>query len=219
MEMCKYCAAPTELAGMCVECQMAFEYVQTLGSEDWAVGPTSNSKVGKSWTRTCFHVMTPVHITALNKPVYASAYSDLREAKNTELDTPTVGVYLDSLWLEHNALTVSPDFPVTVTLESTAPYPVLLVELQDYAAPPIETLREVIRVIVTLVRADHKVEIGCVGGHGRTGTILAGLTMLDGSPADQAIAHVKKIYCERAVESEAQILVLQQWGEMIATVK
>jgi len=47
-------------------------------------------------------------------------------------------------------------------------------------------------------------EIGCLGGHGRTGTALACLAVLAGhSPAD-AVAWVRTHYCDHAVETDDQ---------------
>jgi hypothetical protein len=57
-----------------------------------------------------------------------------------------------------------------------------------------------------LERADggQVVEIGCVGGHGRTGTALACLAILSGRPADEAVAWVRDHYCSEAVETTEQ---------------
>jgi hypothetical protein len=49
-----------------------------------------------------------------------------------------------------------------------------------------------------------RVEIACAGGHGRTGTALACLAVLDGLPASQAIAYVREHYAARAVETPWQ---------------
>jgi protein-tyrosine phosphatase len=45
-----------------------------------------------------------------------------------------------------------------------------------------------------------RVEFACAGGRGRTGTALACLAVLDGVPADQAVAYVRQHYDKRAVE-------------------
>jgi protein-tyrosine phosphatase len=49
-----------------------------------------------------------------------------------------------------------------------------------------------------------RVEIACAGGHGRTGTALACLAVLDGLPASQAVAYVREHYAARAVETPWQ---------------
>ncbi|MGW0810463.1 protein-tyrosine phosphatase family protein [Nonomuraea sp. NPDC002799] len=50
----------------------------------------------------------------------------------------------------------------------------------------------------------ERVEIACGGGRGRTGTALACLAVLDGVPADQAIAYVREHYTRHAVETPWQ---------------
>jgi hypothetical protein len=50
----------------------------------------------------------------------------------------------------------------------------------------------------------ERVEIACAGGHGRTGTALACLAVLDGLPASQAIAYVREHYAARAIETPWQ---------------
>jgi protein-tyrosine phosphatase len=50
----------------------------------------------------------------------------------------------------------------------------------------------------------QRVEVACQGGSGRTGTALACLAVLDGLPADQAVAYVRERYRPRAVETPGQ---------------
>jgi hypothetical protein len=50
----------------------------------------------------------------------------------------------------------------------------------------------------------ERVEIACFGGHGRTGTALACLAVLDGVPAGEAVAYVRERYHPRAVETPWQ---------------
>ncbi|MFR0352490.1 protein-tyrosine phosphatase family protein [Streptomyces sediminimaris] len=52
--------------------------------------------------------------------------------------------------------------------------------------------------------ADERVEIACGGGRGRTGTALACLAVLDGVPAEEAVAFVRRHYDRRAVETPWQ---------------
>jgi protein-tyrosine phosphatase len=52
--------------------------------------------------------------------------------------------------------------------------------------------------------ATGRVEVACGGGRGRTGTALACLAVLDGVPADEAVAWVRQHYDPRAVETRAQ---------------
>ncbi|WP_217224931.1 protein-tyrosine phosphatase family protein [Streptomyces anulatus] len=52
--------------------------------------------------------------------------------------------------------------------------------------------------------AGTRVEVACGGGMGRTGTALACLAVLDGVPADEAVAFVRDGYHRRAVETPWQ---------------
>jgi protein-tyrosine phosphatase len=63
----------------------------------------------------------------------------------------------------------------------------------------VEALRE------AWARAEtERVEIACAGGHGRTGTALACIAVLDGVPNGEAVAYVRKHYSPRAVETPWQ---------------
>lgn len=50
----------------------------------------------------------------------------------------------------------------------------------------------------------ERVEVACAGGRGRTGTALACLAVLDGVPADRAVAFVRRNYDAHAVETPWQ---------------
>ena len=55
------------------------------------------------------------------------------------------------------------------------------------------------------LRAEHeRVEVACAGGHGRTGTALACIAVLDGVPATEAVAFVRANYHRHAVETPGQ---------------
>jgi hypothetical protein len=50
----------------------------------------------------------------------------------------------------------------------------------------------------------ERVEVACAGGRGRTGTALACLAVLDGVPAEEAVAWVRARYDPHAVETPWQ---------------
>ena len=60
--------------------------------------------------------------------------------------------------------------------------------------------------------AAERVEIGCAGGHGRTGTALACLAILDGVPAAEAVAFVRAHYDRHAVETRGQRRFVAGWS-------
>ena len=59
------------------------------------------------------------------------------------------------------------------------------------------------------------VEIGCIGGHGRTGTILACMSILDkGFNPDDAINFTRDTYCSQAIETSSQERFVELFWEM-----
>ena len=61
-------------------------------------------------------------------------------------------------------------------------------------------------------RRGDVVEVGCVGGLGRTGTVLACMAVLAGEPPDSAVDWVRREYKAAAVETSAQ----EQWVRWFA---
>jgi hypothetical protein len=59
--------------------------------------------------------------------------------------------------------------------------------------------------------ATERVEIACAGGHGRTGTALACLAILDGVPSAEAVAFVRAHYDPHAVETFRQRRYVARW--------
>lgn len=50
----------------------------------------------------------------------------------------------------------------------------------------------------------QRVEVGCAGGRGRTGTVLSCIAVLDGVPQSEAVAYVRAHYHPKAVEAPWQ---------------
>jgi hypothetical protein len=98
---------------------------------------------------------------------------------------PRFGLYLDSKWQPpwDHAHLVWPDFGIPTDRRSVR---VHLIDLHDRA------------------RSGEQVELGCLGGHGRTGTALAYLAVLSGLPAADAVAWVRANYCSEAIETPDQ---------------
>jgi hypothetical protein len=71
------------------------------------------------------------------------------------------------------------------------------------AAPPdpAELLRR-LEEVRGVLRSGGRAEVFCFGGHGRTGTVLACLAVLDGEGPDAAIARLRRDYCARAVSTD-----------------
>jgi protein-tyrosine phosphatase len=61
--------------------------------------------------------------------------------------------------------------------------------------------------------ATERVEVACGGGVGRTGTALACLCVLAGTPRDEAVAYVRAHYNRRAVETPWQRRYVRTFGD------
>jgi protein-tyrosine phosphatase len=57
----------------------------------------------------------------------------------------------------------------------------------------------------------ERVEIGCRGGVGRTGTALACIAVLDGVAPDDAVRYIRERYDVRAVETPRQRRYVRQF--------
>ena len=96
---------------------------------------------------------------------------------------PDVGVWLDESWAKHGEVLDWPDGGVPRDRESAA---------------------SLIRDAFEAARRGKRVEVGCIAGHGRTGTVLACMAILAGVPAADAVTWVREHYCEKAVEPPYQ---------------
>ena len=135
--------------------------------------------------------------------VWASAYRDMpKEA--TELRAkphPDLGVYLSMSW--HEALTgmMSVGIPCPIKWD----WPFITVEWGDYSLPDSWVLNQLLTFVVGKIKSGQRIEIGCMGGHGRTGTLLAMLQVeIGGMTAKAAIDTIRRDYCDEAIEGYAQ---------------
>jgi hypothetical protein len=110
--------------------------------------------------------------------------SSIRERRERDPDR-SFGLYMDALW--------KPTWPAEI------------IDWPDFGIPadPERAARQ-IEDAYARAAAGEVVEIGCLGGLGRTGTVLACMAVLAGVfPAD-AVSWVRRSYHIRAVETEAQ---------------
>jgi hypothetical protein len=100
-------------------------------------------------------------------------------------EPPDYGLYLDPRW--------------------KPPWPHDHFDWPDFGVPgEPDRARDVLVSVLERARAGKRVELGCVGGHGRTGTALSCLAVLVGFPPSEAVAWVRANYCSRAVETPEQ---------------
>jgi hypothetical protein len=79
------------------------------------------------------------------------------------------------------------------------------VDWPDFGVPAdAEAVAAALGTLLERARSGQDVEVGCLGGHGRTGTALACLAVLAGHPAGDAVAWVRSSYCTKAVETQEQ---------------
>jgi hypothetical protein len=97
---------------------------------------------------------------------------------------PTFGLYLDRRW--------------------APPWDHAHLRWVDFGVPDATELRVALEDVLDRARRGELVEVGCLGGHGRTGTALACLAVLTGTPPGEAVAWVRAVYCEKAVETDEQ---------------
>jgi hypothetical protein len=103
-------------------------------------------------------------------------------------DQRDFGLYLDERW--------QPTWPAHV------------IAWPDHGVPtaPLEAAGQ-IRDAYRRAKAGERVEIGCLAGRGRTGTVLACMAVLAGVPGPQAVDWVRRNYDAAAVETAEQ----EQW--------
>jgi len=127
------------------------------------------------------HAVTVDVILPGGATVRASSIADRRANDPTR----TFGLYMDAAW--------RPTWPAEI------------IDWQDLGVParPEEAAQQ-IESASARAALGQVVEIGCLGGLGRTGTVLACMAVLAGVPAKDAVAWVRRSYDVRAVETDAQ---------------
>ncbi len=113
--------------------------------------------------------------------VRAAALSDRREHD----DWRQFGLYLDPAWC--------PSWPAEI------------IKWKDHDIPqfPAQAANQIRAAFVRAKGGEH-VEVGCIGGLGRTGTVLACMAVLAGVPPEEAVGWVRKKYDPCAVETCGQ---------------
>jgi hypothetical protein len=133
---------------------------------------------------------TPVRLPD-GTPVTAVSYDEADPYGRD--DPPDYGLYLDARW--------------------RPPWPHDHVAWPDFGVPDDPAgLAAGLGGALARARAGERVEIGCVGAHGRTGTALACLAVLCGHPPGTAVAWVREAYCPRAVETDDQAAFVAGFG-------
>jgi hypothetical protein len=85
--------------------------------------------------------------------------------------------------------------------------------VRDQHAPDnIKRFKKMIDWLCNQLQEGKKIHVGCIGGHGRTGTVLSAI-VAQALGEKNAIQYVRKNYCTRAVESSEQIhFLMKEYG-------
>lgn len=151
--------------------------------------------------------------------VTVSAHSDKpRENEKDDTAVPDLGMYLSVSWQDR----MSPIWGAGIkTPYGVDSYPSVYCKWADYGVVDISVVTWMVKAIRTAMEKGLSVDIGCQGGHGRTGTLLACLIAhVEGLDSANAIKAVHKRHCKEAVESLSQEnLVREYCGEEKLVIK
>lgn len=133
-----------------------------------------------TFSSRCHHYNVPV-VMKDGTTIYASSCHD----RPLDAPAPDWGLYLDSMW-RAAGMAYTVDWP-------------------DMSLP-----KRFDRVAWAIIDVFNKagegmwVEVGCIGGHGRTGTALACMAVLGGMKPAEAIEYVRSSYCAKTLETKEQ---------------
>jgi hypothetical protein len=145
------------------------------------------------YTRICKHWRVPVKVGQYT--IKCSAYLDAPAWANSRNRIQFNGILLDYIWIN-----------------IVKPYNVEFVDWPDMHVVSVGYLDSLVDSSIKLLEKGAVLNIGCIGGHGRTGTLLAALIMkIENLQAGAAIIEARKRYCELAIETNAQEKLLYRY--------
>jgi len=159
---------------------------QHRNDEDWIDFGGSGKK---TYTERCYHPHPPLPLPNSDFVIYGGSCSS---PVITDAD-----IYIG---LCHSMRQTAKRFPWEVGEEVYFPIP-------DMGVPQdVDDFKALVGWTKSRIEFGFKVHVGCIGGHGRTGTLLAALVSLYGEK--DAIQYVRQHYCPKAVETEVQVQFL-----------
>ena len=115
-----------------------------------------------------FEVHRHLDLVALPDGTTITAASFDPGGRYSRCPLPDFGLYLDSRW--------------------QPPWDHAHLDWPDFGVPEeVAVVRRTLMALLDRARSGLRVEVGCLGGHGRTGTALACLAVLSGYPAGDAV--------------------------------
>ena len=192
---------------------------------DWLDGLTPEPatdkigiKPGKSF-RSCQHHLQPFtfKVGKQEYTLFGSAYSD-RKSK-AQAEKAGVCAFLDNRWMkEYSPVWVNPELAYRTQNRFATPgdaieTPTMFLDWPDMGVLEIKDLKPVVEYLANVI--DIGIEIGCMGGHGRTGTLMALIMVHLGCKPGKAIKTIRKDYCHRAIETQKQEDLIKAYAEEV----
>ena len=151
----------------------------------------------------CTHHRSSVEIDG--KIVLASASRDENKKNRHEARgkrKPDLSIYLDYSWIDYGDI-LGHGYHVYANGET----PYIFVDWPDMKGIGLESLVRLEWIARKNITEGKRIEIGCLGGHGRTGTLLACiLSDLEGmNDANEVVKEIRKRHCTKAVETATQV--------------
>ena len=149
--------------------------------------------------------------------LFGSAFSDRKSEPQAE--KAGVCAFLDNRWMkEYSPVWVNPELAYRTQNRFAAPgnaieTPTMFLDWPDMGVLEIEDLKPVVSYLAAVI--DIGVEIGCMGGHGRTGTLMALIMVQLGCKAEEAIKTIRKDYCKRAIETQGQEELIKAFAKEV----
>lgn len=160
----------------------------------WPAGTERQySWLDDSPVKTCSHYREEFTFLNDTRTLYLSGHRAGRKATATGV-VPTAALYLDKVWLSD----------VVVGMRQKGEPFIAYASWPDMSVVSLRRLKQLTSWLSTVIGKGHAVEVGCIGGHGRTGTLAAALMVHEGVPAEEAITKVRRDYCKHAIETSEQ---------------
>lgn len=97
-------------------------------------------------------------------------------------------------------------------------WPFLFIDWPDRGIIDVNLADRVVKYMLKEIKAGKILDTGCMGAHGRTGTLLAMLLIEEeGLAAGAAIEEVRARHCNRAIESDSQVRAIFGFDGRLAT--
>ena len=124
---------------------------------------------------------------------------------------------LASGWLQRKPDEPAPEFGLYLDPQWRPTGPAVMLDWPDFGVPTDRSAADrEIGAAFARARAGERVEVACIGGRGRTGTVLACMAILAGVPPDEAVEWVRSTYCRRAVQEPSQQYWIDRFSERVA---